>query len=476
MPSTPSKPLAQTGSLVYFSALCFIAALGGLLFGFDTAVISGAQGFLEKQFALGPLMLGWIVSSALVGCLVGSGVGGWLSDYLGRKKVLLLAAGLFVLTSVGCALAPDPHVLALARLIGGLGVGIASMVVPLYIAEISPARLRGRMVSFYQFAITIGILAAYLSNAALLELSERSAGAIAPGGWYHWFLVDQVWRTMLGSMVLPALAFLVLLALVPESPRWLTKQGHDDQALAILARITGAAEAESQMAEIRQTIAQETGDLRQLLEPGMRRALAMAVFLACAAQFSGINAIIYYGPKIFDSAGFQLGKALSGQVVLGLVNVVFTVLAMWKVDSLGRRPLLFWGNLGVFGSLVMVGAFFAVGMTQPFWLILFMSAYLACFAFSLGPLPWVFMSEVFPTRIRGRAMSIATLSLWAANTVVCQTFPTMRESLGPALTFAIYAALVSPAFYFAWKIMPETKGRTLEQLERYFRASAQEPA
>jgi SP family arabinose:H+ symporter-like MFS transporter len=468
MRTTESAAGCDRGSLAYFGVLCFIAALGGLLFGFDTAVISGARELLVDQFKLGPGMEGWLVASALVGCLIGAGVGGWLSDLFGRKRVLMLSAALFTLTSIGCAVAPEPHLLIVARLIGGIGVGIASMVVPLYIAEISPAHLRGRMVSFYQFAITIGVLAAYLSNAALHAYSERAAETAGEGFW-RWMLVDEVWRAMLGTMVVPAVAFLLLLLPVPESPRWLTKQGEDRQAEAILARIAGSQEAQRQMIEIRETIAEERGGLEELLRPGTRLALAMAVFLAISGQFSGINAIIYYGPKIFGDAGFRLGGALGGQVVLGLVNVVFTVVAIVTVDTLGRRPLLAAGNTGVFASLVLLAVLFFTGATWPVPLILVMSAYLAFFAISLGPLPWIFMSEVFPTRVRGRAMSIATLMLWAANTVVCFSFPLLETSLGPARIFCIYAAMICPVFLFVARYMPETKGRSLEQLERFFR-------
>ncbi len=470
MPPSPPTAPPERGSLLYFSVLCFIAALGGLLFGFDTAVISGAIELLRAQFRLEPWLEGWVVASGLVGCVIGAAIGGWLSDCYGRKRILLLSAVLFTLTSIGCAVAPGPYLLSAARLIGGLGVGIASMVVPLYIAEISPARLRGRMVSFYQFAITIGVLAAYLSNAALHACAERSAATAADGLW-RWCLANEVWRGMLGSMVLPAGAFFFLLLLVPESPRWLTKQGDEAQALAILARITGSEDARRQMAEIRETIAEESGELGQLFQPGTRRALVMAVFLAISGQFSGINAIIYYGPRIFDDAGFQLGRALGGQVILGLVNVAFTVLAIWKVDTLGRRPLLAVGNTGVFASLLLLAVLFFSAATAPLLLIVLMSAYLAFFAISLGPLPWIFMSEVFPTRVRGRAMSIATLSLWLANTIVCYSFPVLDKAFGPAPIFCLYAALICPVFLFVWKFMPETKGRSLEELEKFFRAA-----
>ena len=459
---------SSRGSLLYFTAVCVTAALGGFLFGFDTAVISGALGFLESQFSLGPMMLGWVVSAALVGCLIGAGGAGALSDYFGRKRILILSGLLFMLTSLGCALAPGPHTLAISRLIGGLGVGMACTIVPLYIAEISPRHLRGRMVALNQFAVTLGILAAYLSNAGLIEISENVLRPRLLDGTWRWLFVDEVWRGMLGSLLLPSSVFFVGVFFIPESPRWLAKQGRSDAAAAVLARVVGDREAEREMADIVGAVSEEKDDVSELLKPAVLVALAMAVLVAAGSQFTGINAIIYYGPKIFENAGFQIGKALGGQAILGSVNVLFTILALWKIDTLGRKPLLLVGTLGVFFSLIMVGVFFALGMTEGVWLVLFMSSYLAFFAFSFGPMATVFASEVFPTRIRGRAMSVVMLLLWSANTIVCQTFPLMDKHLGPAWTFWIYAAMVVPVILFAWKVMPETKGRSLEELERYF--------
>jgi SP family arabinose:H+ symporter-like MFS transporter len=468
-PSPAAVLLPEKGSLSYFTVLCFIAAIGGFLFGFDTAVISGINPLLEKQFHLEnqPLMRGWVVSSALVGCVIGSMLAGLLSDLFGRKRILVVSGTLFGLSALGCSLAPSPLILSIPRLIGGLGVGVAGMVVPLYIAEISPARLRGRMVTFYQLAITIGILLAYFSNAAFHEysISEGSAGL---SGFFRWLLVDEVWRGMIASMFIPAAGFLVLLLIVPESPRWLTMRGLEERALSILARIAGRRTAEAELGEIRAVLSEEPGDFGQLFRPGTKRALVLAVFLACSAQLSGINAIIYFGPSILEKAGFRLGEALGGQVVLGIVNVLFTVLAIWKVDTMGRRPLLIWGSAGCCASLAVVGTLFAAGMTEGYFVILFMCTYLACFAFSLGPVPWVIMSEVFPTKIRGLAMSIATLCLWVANTIVCQAFPYLVDNLGSAGTFWIFAALVFPAIVYSIRAMPETKGKSLEELERYF--------
>jgi len=456
----------ERGSVLYFTTLCLIAALGGFLFGFDTAVISGAVGFIEQQFQLDAMALGWVVSSALVGCIVGSAGGGWLADRFGRKTVLILSGLLFVFTAAGCAVAMTPGFLTFSRLVGGIAVGVSGMVVPLYIAEISPPHLRGRMISGFQLAITVGILAAYFSNALLGKLPALAADSASLPAWCRWMFVDEVWRAMFGSLLLPSAAFVLLLLLVPESPRWLAKRGRQHEALAILGRIVGRDMARREIIEIAGALQQERADLGQLFRAGPRRALLMAVFLAVSAQVSGINAIIYYGPRILESAGFQLGSAMGRQVILGIVNVVFTVLAMWKVDTMGRRPLLLAGSAGMFAALAMTSGFFAAGMTEGVWLVLCLCAYLACFSFSLGPLPWVFMSEVFPTRIRGQAMSIATLSLWAANTAVCQTFPWLTEHLGPAGTFAIYAALVCPVLVLAGRFMPETKGRSLEELER----------
>lgn len=468
--------LPEQGSMAYFTGLCLIAAIGGFLFGFDTAVISGAIDLVTEQFRLDAMMKGWVVSSALVGCVIGSAVGGSLCDRFGRKRVLVFSALMFSVTGVGCSIAWEPHLLTVARCIGGVGVGVAGMVVPLYIAEISPPHLRGRMIACYQFAITIGVVAAYLSNAVFRELSVSSIESLAAIRLYQWMVVEEVWRGMMGSLVLPAGAFLVLLAVVPESPRWLARQGRRDEALAILARIAGRDEAEREIDEIARTVSHESAGLGQLLQPGTRWALLMAIALAVAAQLSGINAVVYYGPTIFKTAGFAFESALGVQVFLGMVNVVFTVLAMWKVDTLGRRPLLLAGGMGVSLALVLIAGLFASGAANGagpggLALVVLLCAFLACFAFSLGPLPWIFMAEVFPTAVRGRAMSLATLALWSANTVVCQTFPWLSDHLGPAWAFFLYATMVAPLVLFVWRVMPETKGQSLEALEARFASS-----
>lgn len=452
----------------YFFTISAIGALGGILFGFDTAVISGTIGPLETQFQLSPAMLGWTVSSVLLGSVFGAAVAGPLSDRHGRKLVLILSAALFLISALGSATAPSLSLLIVARLVGGVGVGFAGMVCPLYIAEISPERVRGAMVGLYQLAICVGVLAAYFSNDYVRGLAETlGASATSDDGFWEWQLIE-IWRAMFGTEVVPAGLFFFLLLLVPESPRYLAKMGHESRALEILSRISNQETAKKQLGEIHEVIAQESGSLRQLFEPGVRRALLIALYLSVFSQLSGIDLIIHYGPEIFESAEFSFADALDAQVIIGVVLVVFTVLAMWTVDSMGRRKLLAIGNIGVFLALVAMGSFFYFEVKEGSWLIVTISVFIACFAFSLGPIPWIVMSEIFPTKIRGRAMAIATLVLFASTGVLAYAFPIMQKYLGEHGTFWLLAGLSLPTFLFVWKVMPETKGRTLEEIEQWW--------
>ena len=463
IPQQTSVP--ERGSILYLSGVCTVAALGGLLFGFDTAVISGAIGMLKTQFALNSVMEGWVVSSVLLGCITGAMAAGTLSDRFGRKRMLILAAGLFLVSALGSTIPQTPAVLIVVRLIGGLGVGFASMLAPLYISELSPPHLRGRMVALYQFAITVGVLAAYLSNAFLLHLAENYSELFAQAT-VHWIFVDEMWRGMFGAEVLPAFLFLLLLLAVPESPRWLTKQQREEEATSILARVGGRETATLEMDEIRDTIAHESGSVRQLFQPGMRVALLIGVMLPMFAQASGINVIIYYGEKLFDAAGWQLSAALGGLVIIGIVNSAFTLLTLWKIDSLGRKPILQIGTIGAVASLVMVGLLYHYDKADSAWLLVMITCYIACFAVGFGPIPWVIISEIFPTRIRGRAMSFGVFAVWATCGLVSQTFPWLKENLGPAGCFWLYATLCAPSILFVWAIVPETKGKTLEEIEK----------
>jgi sugar porter (SP) family MFS transporter len=466
--SPASRQKADGQGLIYLTFLAIVSALGGLLFGFGTVVISGALAPLKAQFALSPAMEGWLVSSALVGCAIGAGVAGTLSDRFGRKIVLLVSGFLFAICSIGCALAWNIDALIWSRLLVGVGVGLASMVSPLYISEVSLPRLRGRMVTLFQFAVTIGICLVLLSNAWLQHLASRAAGTHR-SGLYHWLVVDQVWRGMFGMGVFPAMVFAVLCFAIPETPRWLTKVGRTADAMRVLRKIGGPAVAESEMKEIQDATAEGTGSLAQLFAPGLRKALFVALFLAIVSELSGITVVLYYGPGILEKAGFSLGSALGGFVSIGLVNVIFTVIAIWLMDIAGRRPLLFVGNAGAFAALTTIGVLFHSGRTEGPLLVGMMCLFVACFAFSMGPIKWVVMSEIFPTRIRGRAMAIATLAVWVTDCVYNQMFPIVRDSLGVPGSFFIFAAVLVPQFFFVWKIMPETKGRTLEEIERFWK-------
>lgn len=453
-------------NLAFIWWLTVTASLGGLLFGYDTAVISGTLSMVRTQFGLNAAMEGWYVSSALVGCVIGVSFAGWLSDKYGRKKVLLLAAVLFTVSGFGCALSSSFSSLALYRLMGGMGVGIASMLSPMYISEISPAAIRGRFVALYQLAITIGILGSYLVNAWLLD---QSIG--------HGFLITEkltlifrteVWRAMLGMEAVPAILFFIMLIFVPESPRWLIMKGKIEKAKTILLKTSGETESEIEIKEIRESFETEKKSKSLILEPGIKMAVFLGVSLAVLQQFTGIDAIIYYGPRIMEQAGFGLSDALGSQVLFGTINMVFTLLAIWQIDKFGRKPLLLSGSLGMLGSLVAIGFLFFINRADGILLLSLILIFIASFAFSLGPVVWVILSEIYPTKIRGRAMSVATMAVWIGTAIIGQLIPLSLDNLGPAVTFWIFALFCIPTIWIGWKIMPETKGKTLEEIEKYW--------
>jgi len=640
---------SSSGSLVYLSFVCIVSALGGLLFGFDTVVISGTVGLVTQQFQMNSGTVGLFVSSALIGCVIGAAIAGTVSDRFGRKKVLVLSSIFFLVSAYGCGIAASSSFLIWARWIGGVGVGMASMVCPLYISEISPSKVRGRMVTLFQFAITIGICLALFSNAWLREasftqdkrdltdLSSMSSKAanitpaqtqgiaeiysnskavgvehealrnvfldnlqasvnlnhkslqkyilsegekdqrkiiisefsnaietlynnylekvgslepemkslwfssvelavvskvlllevsvkpvdkateqarailsaliannkdalakigsktkLNPGDYreihekgqqtisalternismtkkrsnFNWMVVDEVWRSMFAFEVLPALAFFILCFVIPESPRWLIKAGQLKRAQGILTKIGGIKTASQQMDEINDAIAHEGGSIMQLFKPGLRKALFIALFLAVVSEFSGVTVILYYGPGILERAGFTLGDALGGFASIGIVNVVFTVIALWLIDKVGRRPLLFIGNIGCLIALATIGVLFTIGRTEGLIIVFMLCLFMACFAFSMGPIKWVVMSEIFPTRIRGRAIAIATLAVWFADALYNQLFPMVKLHIGVNGSFFIFAIVLIPQIFFVWFVMPETKNRTLEEIE-----------
>lgn len=451
----------------YINTLAIIASLGGFLFGYDTAVISGTINFVSAQFHLDAISTGWYVSSALVGCISGVAMAGVLSDKYGRKKVLILSALFFGVSAIGCTFAIGFNDLVLYRFIGGLGIGVASMVSPLYISELSPAHKRGRLVALYQFAITIGILCSYFSNAYLLKLSQSESFAQSTGTVYQ-IMVSEVWRIMLGTSAIPAILFLLLLQIVPESPRWLTIQKRETEALTILHKIVDDEEAQKEMKDIKSNLARESGGLSIVFKGSFRLPMLIGISLAFLTQISGINAIIYYGPGILEKAGLPIADALGSQVIIGLVNVLFTLIAIWKIDQLGRRPLLIAGVIGILSSLIIVGGLFYFNINNTYLLLTFILFFIACFAFSYGPVIWVLLSEIFPAKIRGQAMALATFSLWIGTALVGQLTPLLLEKLSPAGTFWLFALVTTPALYLSIKIIPETKGKSLEEIENYW--------
>ncbi|MFI5160101.1 MAG: sugar porter family MFS transporter [Sphingobacteriales bacterium] len=458
----------QNRPKAFLYLVCLIAALGGFLFGFDTAVISGTVGLVKNDFNLDALHEGWFVSCALLGCIIGVAFSGKLSDKYGRKVVLILSALLFLVSAIGCTVCSSFSQLVVFRLIGGLGIGVASMVSPLYISEFSPAKYRGMMVSLYQLALTIGIVVAYFSNAYI----ESFHHAAYQNATLQQAFVTEPWRAMLGLGVLPSGIFLISLFLVPESPRWLLLQNQTNKARAILIKIDGAEKADDEIdAFLAMDKNESASNVSELFKPVYRKALYIGLLLPFLSQVCGINAVIYYGPKILEGAGFTLSNALGGQVTIGIVNVVFTFVAIFTVDRWGRRPLLYTGIIGAVVSLVCIGSLFALGVTHGPAILIFILVFIACFAFSFGPVCWVVIGEIFPNGIRGKAMSLATLSLWIGNFLVGQLTPLSLEGLGPAATFFLFALFCSPAIWVTWKLIPETKGRSLESIDEYWKKS-----
>ena len=459
--NTPAKK-----SNTYLYLVCLVAALGGFLFGFDTAVISGTVSLVKHDFSLNANYEGWFVSCALLGCIIGVSVSGKLSDKYGRKIVLILSAVLFLASALGCMFSGSFSVLVIFRLIGGLGIGVASMVSPLYISEFSPSRFRGMMVSLYQLALTIGIVLAYFSNAYLLNHAGGEFGSMDK------FFSAEVWRAMLGLGALPAAVFLISLFMVPESPRWLLLKGEEQKAKHILIKIDGADAAKNEIEAFKASGDDESQtSLKELFKPVYRRALLIGLLLPFMSQVCGINAVIYYGPKILEQAGFTLNNALGGQVTIGLVNVVFTFVAIFTIDKWGRRPLLFVGIGGAVIALLVIGALFALGITSGPWILIFIVTFISCFAFSFGPVCWVVVGEIFPNAIRGKAMALATLSLWVGNFLVGQLTPLMLEGLGSSWTFWLFGLCCSPALWVTWKLIPETKGKSLEMIETFWKTA-----
>jgi sugar porter (SP) family MFS transporter len=447
-------------------AVCLVAAMGGLLFGYDWVVIGGAKPFYELYFNIAdrPFMQGLAMSTALLGCLIGAATSGVLSDRFGRKRLLVLSAFLFTVSSIGTALAPDFTSFNIARLVGGVGIGLASNLSPMYIAEISPAHLRGQFVSINQLTVVVGILGAQIVNWLIARgVPADATRAALEASWY----VQAGWRWMFAACAVPAVAFFLLMYFVPESPRWLSKAGRFDAAENILSRVGGEQYARAEVDGIRQTLGKaEIGQVhfRDLLAPGVFRILLLGIGLVILQQWCGINVIFNYAQEVFAAAGYGIDTVMQTIVITGIVNLIFTFVAIFTVDRLGRRKLMLLGAAGLALIYVVLGASYYAHSRGIHMVILIVAA-IGCYAMSLAPVTWVVISEIFPNRIRGAAMSVVVLALWTACTVLTFTFPYLNLYLGAHGTFWLYAAICVAGFIFVWRNLPETKDKTLEQIE-----------
>ncbi len=435
-----------------------VTAIGGFLFGYDTAVINGANSYLRAFLHLTPAQEGLAGASAILGCIPGAMAAGFLSDRFGRKQMLYLCALLYGVSALLSAIPETFNQFLIARFIGGLGIGASSMICPVYIAEVAPGRWRGRLGTLFQLGIVTGIFLTLFVNKLIQGMGDEA--------WN----TSMGWRWMFGMEVLPAAAFMVLLLAVPESPRWLAQRGREDEARDILIKVGGAGHATQELAAIREAIREEEGSFRELITGAFRKPLVLAVLLMAFSQFSGINAIMYYSTKIFATAGGGTNAAFTSSVWVGLINLLFTFVAIGLVDRAGRRPLLLTGTALQTLALGLVGWMFHT-QQQGLGLLLCVVLFIAAFAMAMGPISWLFSSEVFPNKVRGRAMSVAAFTVWVSCFIVAQTFPMMNDSpaIGPARTFWIYAAVSLISFIFVLALIPETKGRSLEAIERMWR-------
>ncbi len=452
---------------LYIFSLTLVAAIGGLLFGYDTAVISGAEGSIEAYLinglGLGSLAHGATTSSALIGCIIGGLISGIFASRFGRKKSLIVAAILFFVSALGSAFPEflfftegEPTLGLLFtfnvyRVIGGIGVGLASAITPMYIGEIAPADIRGKMVSFNQFMIIFGMLVVYFVN-----------WGIANGQSIEW-INDIGWRYMFASEAIPALIFCLLLFFVPETPRYLAMQNQDKKALSVLTKINGSSEAKTILSEIKATVRSTDQAKKEKIFAYGKLVIVVGILLSIFQQFVGINVALYYAPRIFESMGAAKDASMLQTIVMGLVNVVFTVIAIYTVDKWGRKPLLITGSIGMaLGMFGVAGLAFAnvIGVST----LVFIIIYTASFMMSWGPICWVLISEIFPNKIRGQAVAIAVAAQWAANYFISSTYPMMMEYSG-GMTYGFYGVMSVLSAIFVWKMVPETKGKTLEEME-----------
>ena len=458
------------GKKTYLWFVSIVAAFGGLLFGYDAVVVSGTNSQVEAQFAFTPGQLGFYVSCVLWGCMLGSGLAGWVSDVIGRKRTLLAAALMIFISAFWSATAGSITGLITARLVGGIGIGAATMVCPLYISEISPEEYRGRMVTLFQLTITIGIVMCVFANWGIFTFaSGRGAGSGMNGLMAEGLgqkLVKENWRLMFFAESLPALLFLSAALFIPESPRWLVKQGKSDTALPILEKVNPKDRAAGIRDEIQEALKHESNlNFTDLFTRKLRRPLILALLVCFFAEACGVAVVFYYGPQIFEDAGFTLGSSLGGFATIAIVNFIATLFALRFVDSAGRKKLLLTGITGSFAAQVLIGSLFLGGQTG--WpIVIAINLFVAFFASAIGPVKFVLISEIFPMQVRGKAIALSTVMIWATSATVAQLFPVMRAGMQTGFIFLIFAAVLLLYFMVVKAMMPETRGRTIEEIEQ----------
>lgn len=452
----------------YVVFMTIVAALGGILFGYDTAVISGTTEMVKGQFALSDMREGWYVGCALIGSICGVAVAGAMSDKLGRKLTMLISAALFSISAIGCAVCGNFDQLVAYRIIGGVGIGIVSIVSPIYISEVSPAKVRGTLVSLYQLAVTVGFLLAYMAN----WMIDSGIDTTLTGDLSLWqkMFNTEAWRGMLGSETLPALLFFVIIFFIPESPKWLVVNKKLTRAAQVYGRIYRTeADAKAEITTTQESMAGEAkGSWRDILKPGILKAVLIGSAIAILGQFMGVNAVLYYGPKIFSDAGFD--NPMFSTVLVGVVNMVTTILAVFIIDRVGRKQLIYWGVSGMILCLVAIATYFqwgpALGLGNGFMLTFFL-AYVFCCAISISAIVFVLLSEMYPNSVRGRAMSVAGFALWIGTYLIGQLTPVLL-GWSQSGTFFIFALMCIPYILIMWRLVPETTGRSLEEIEAYW--------
>jgi sugar porter (SP) family MFS transporter len=456
----------KTGSMAYLCFICLVAACGGLLFGYDAVVVSGTNSQVQSQFSFSPGQLGFYVSCVLWGCMFGSGFAGPIADAFGRKKTLMAASVLIFISATWSGLAAGPTDLIFARLLGGFGIGAATMVCPLYISEVSPEKHRGRMVTLFQFTITIGIVMCVFANWGIFTFAEANSESDSISNFWKWFAVDQNWRAMYFAEAIPGVLFLICAFFIPESPRWLVKKNRAQEAEKVLSRVNGESRAKEIRDEIISTIDEE-GEVRflDLFTRRLSKPLILSLLLCFFAEACGVSVVFYYGPQIFEDAGFGLGGSLGGFATIAIVNLIATIFALIYVDSAGRRKLLTVGTIGAIVAHIAIGTLFFREVSG--WpIVIAINSFVAFFACAIGPVKFVVLSEVFPNRIRGKAIAFATVVIWMTSAGVAQLFPIMRDSMPTGTIFYCFSGILVVSLLVIKYLMPETKGRTIEEIER----------